>query len=313
MALPALVKTWQHNVNNSSAAQGSAATDNRRMLRLIKDALIGFGTNPWTVQRSCDSITVNTSGDEWLADGDLVGGAGAHSWIVLRQTGLAANFEVCFDLNSAGVQTATIAVSPSAGFTGGTTSARPTATDEIVLISTATFTANAADVAIRWSVSQSSDGQSTRIWWAAAGAVCGFMIFDKPGSPTSGWSNPSASWAMTGVPTAANLFGTNGRMRSGSTNGNVCALVEGYTTALAPADTVFGNIANEIDSAWPMYPLGIACTTSGIRGRHGNLIDAWAGSSAVGSGDTYPNDASNQFVQVGNLILPWNGGAVNLT
>lgn len=322
MALPALAKTWQHSVNNSSPAQGSAATDNRRMLRLIKDALVGFGSNPWTVQGSCNgaggagSFSQPPGGtDKWLTDADLVGNtAGSnHSWIVLRQTGIAANFELCIDLAASTANACTIVVSPAAGFTGGSATARPTATDEIVLISTTTFTANSADVAIRWSVSQSTDGQCTRIWWAAAGAVCGWMLFDKPGNPTSGWSNPSASWAMTGVPTAANLFGSNGRMRSGSTNGNVCMLVEGYTTNLGPNDTVFGNIANEIDSAWPMYPLGFACVTTGVRGRHGSLVDAWAGSAAVGTGDTYPNDASNQFVQIGALILPWNGGAVNLT
>ena len=43
--------------------------------------------------------------------------------------------------------------------------------------------------------------------------------------------------------------------------------------------------------------------------RLGSVYDLWYGSTAVGQGDTYPNDSTRQFVQFGHFIFPWNGTA----
>jgi len=58
---------------------------------------------------------------------------------------------------------------------------------------------------------------------------------------------------------------------------------------------------------WPIMPIGLLSTTGMHRGRKGALYDIWWGSTAAGSGNTYPEDGSNQFVQFGHLIFPWNG------
>lgn len=312
MPLPSLSKTWQHTVNQSAAAQGSGGLTNRNLLRLIKNALIGFASNPWTV-RSSSNGTVANSSDNWGSAADMVGAGGAHAWMVLRQTGIATNFELCIDCNSNGTSNLTVVVSPSAGFTGGSTTARPTATDEIVLLSAATWTNNASDITIRYSVSQSTDGQCTRVWGAAGGSVAFFWVFDKPADPVTGWTNPSVSWAIAGAPTFSSIVSTSaGRMRSGSTTGSLQLLCDGGTT-IAPNDTAWANVANEISNEWPLFPASFACTTSTIRGRHGRFFDLWAGSAALASGDTYPGDGSASFVQVGIVVLPWNGGAVNLS
>jgi len=200
MALPTLTKTWQHNVNNAIAALGSALADNRRLLRSIKNALVGFGTNPWTVRYSSSSAVAGTAGDgvdRWSADSDLVwaAAASAHSWIVLRQTGIATNYEVCFSLEGAsatGVAMLAV-VSFSAGFTGGSTTARPTATDEQIFTLT-NWSGNGADVASRWSVMQSTDGQCTRVLVCISGSVTLYWIMDRPANPSTGWANPSVSF-----------------------------------------------------------------------------------------------------------------------
>lgn len=323
MALPTLVKTWQHNVNNQITAQGTALADNRKLLRSIKNAMIGFGTNPWTVRYSCDSSSAGSAGDgvdKWAADSNLVWAAAgsAHSWIVLRQTGIATNFELLLSCEgaAAGGNVLTIVVSPSAAFTGGSTTARPTATDEIVLINGASWSGISSDISSRWSVQQSTDGQSTRVIICASGAPTAYWLLEKPANPTTGWSNPSVFAAVASSPTIAALTSTATppwRMRSGSTTGNVTANVEGNNNALLPSDATVGNIANEIDSGWPMFPIGFACYTTGIRGRHGSINDLWMGSSSVASGDTYPGDASNQFAQFGILIFPWNGSTPALS
>ena len=314
MPLPSLSKTWQHTVNQSAAAQGSANATNRNVLRLIKNALNGFGSNPWTVVSSSNGTVANSS-DNWNSTSDMVGAnAGSpHSWIVLRQTGIATNFELCIDCSSATGAVGTIVISPSAGFTGGSTTARPTATDEIVVINGSTWTNNSSDVTVRYSVSQSTDGQCTRVWGAAAGSVVFFWVFDKPADPVTGWSNPSASWAISGPGTYSTVVSTSaGRMRSGSTTGSLQMICDGGTTSAAN-DTTWANVANEISSEWAIYPMSFACTTSTIRGRHGRFFDLWASSSALATGDTFPGDGSATFVQVGIVVLPWNGGAVNLS
>lgn len=157
MSLPTLEKTWIFNVNNAQGALGTGTLSNRQILFQIKQALIGSlgswtnasggsiaspSTLLWTVAYSCDSSTAGTAGDgvdRWTAATNLVTASGAHSWIVLKNTHVdqGGNFQVCIDLpNTDGTQGfgfAAIIVSRTAGFTGGTTSSRPTATDEFVL------------------------------------------------------------------------------------------------------------------------------------------------------------------------------------
>jgi hypothetical protein len=306
MALPTLVKTWQFNANNAIAALGSAANDNRRMWRSIKDALIGFPTNPWTVRYSCGGGVAGSAGDgvdRWTVDTNIVAGneGASHSWIVLRQTGIATNYEICISINTANANVAVLSiyVSPSAGFTGGSTTATPTATDQVTLFTNGGYGLS-SDLAARWSAMQSTDGQCTRVWTANSGNIGFVWAFEKPANPTTGWSNPSVAFATTAAP---GLLST-GVFKHGSLSGTMAMGVESIAVT---------TIANEISGEWPMVPIGLNSSTVGARGRQGSLQDMWWGSANVASGDTYPNDASNQFVQIGNLILPWNGGGVNLT
>lgn len=317
MTLPTLAKTWQFSTvafNLAIPAQGSAGATNKRIMRTLKNALIGFPSNPWTVVSSSNSIVANSS-DNWNSDADIVNSGGAHSWIVLEQAGINGNFQVCIDCNNAtaSFQIATIVISNNAGFTGGSTSARPTATDETVIINIGNWTGISTDIASRLSVMQSSDGECTRIYLAASGTSRMLCIFDKPAQPVTGWVNPSYTlWILD--PTFANMFSNyNGKMRHSSTNGNAVMTTEGYGTVMGTQDTAWGNIPNEISSEWNMFTVGIASNTVGCRGRHGYLYDLWTGSASIATGDSYPGDASNQFAQFGTIILPWNGGAINLS
>lgn len=166
---------------------------------------------------------------------------------------------------------------------------------------------------MRYNVHQSTDGSITRIWFADSGSVRGYLAFERPANATSGWSNPSISVVAAGYAMTATALGAptgdNARMRSGSTVGNVILTAEGTASNINANDSIFGNLANEIDGAWPMWPIGLASPTAGVRGRHGTLVDIWYGSHNVPSGDMYPTDGSNQFAQIGDLIIPWGGNA----
>lgn len=320
MALPTLSKTWQFNVNNQTTAQGSALADSRKTLRGIKDAMIGFATNPWTVRYSCDSVTAGTAGDgvdRWSADTKLVwANAGtAHSWIVLRQTGIGPTYELLISCEGTSATGSLLTILTSiSGFSGGSRTARPTATDELTVASSGQWISG-SDVSNRWSVMQSTDGQCTRILVGFGGNFTTLIVLDKPNNPTTGWSTPnfSALYFIAGglSITTANFISLTSplaRSRIGSVNGSVTLTIEGIGNNFA-TDITIGNIANEVDSSWDMWPLGIACLTSGARGRHGSLFDLWAISTARASGDMIPADGSNQFAVFGNFVLPWNGSA----
>jgi hypothetical protein len=293
------------------AAQARFELTTKRTLRLAKDALKGFGSNPWTVTRSSNGTSVNLAGgDLWAADSDLVSNAAGsnHSWIVLRNSVLGV--ELCFDMSNSAISI-TIVFSWSAGFTGGTVTTRPTATDERVLISNSSWITNNNDIALRWSVQHSTDGLATRIWVAGAATAQAHMVIERPANPSTGWSNPCVVFCGTGFPSMSSWTSV-GALRYGTVASTVWVGVEGSNNA-GPTDTTHGQIANEITGEWPFWPLGVIGATVGARGRHGSLTDLWFGSNSMSNGDAYPADGTNQFVQFGLAITPWNGGPVNLS
>ena len=188
MALPTLEKTWQFDVNQVTPTVGVLETDMDTMILKLKNSLIGFASTPWTVVRSSNGVTVAAS-DLWSTIADLVHSSSARSWIVLKQTGCGGqgNLQICLDLNSSAQNNHDLYVSWHAGFGAGTTSARPTATDE-------------TGFSLQWGsvtpgqtvlhVAQSSDGASTRVFLARDGAIVTTWLIDTQAdclaSPNSG-------------------------------------------------------------------------------------------------------------------------------
>ena len=120
MALPALVRTWRFQVNNAMVPQGTITAMSQHTLFALKEALKGNGAwtdsagaaaasaGNWVVNGSCDgsggagSFGNNDAVDRWVAQGNLIwnNSGSNHSWIVLEQAGIAANFQICIDLNN---------------------------------------------------------------------------------------------------------------------------------------------------------------------------------------------------------------------
>lgn len=329
MALPVPDKTWQFDVNQIMPDLGSQLTSGRRLMRTIKNSLVGFGSNPWTVRYSSNSAVAGTAGDgvdRWTADTDLVWAAGNHSWIVLRQTGIATNFELCIDLNFGTIYNASLIASPSAGFTGGTISARPTATDEFSVSVQNGWGLNGGATANAGAlhVMQSTDGQVTYVIFACDNKAQGFWMLARPKNPATGWTNPSictidmvtpSSGVSVESMTIPRFFSPNSpllRARGNSAVIQIFCTSEGFTNGSNSgsllADSTYGlNAPNDFSGEYPMFPVGFASRTTGNRGRHGQIFDMWLGLDITNIGDTYPNDASRQFVHFGEFIFPWNG------
>lgn len=319
MALPALSKTWQFDVN-AAAASGVDA----HWLR-VKQSMTGFGTLPWTVVGSSNSVAASTGFpmdgvDRWTTVGDVViaNSPSVHSWIVLKQTGISAagqGFQVLIEPRTS--SQITVVVSPSAGFGSlatGSTTTRPTATDEYVIASSALSLGQlGAGLVSRVHCIQSTDGQATRVFAFHGGLCLMVLAFDKPKNPVSGWNNLpwfalcANTGALTEMATYAtfNTANTSAFAKQGATAFNPYLTVEGFNALTMGAGVTFSN---DLDAAsYPICPIGLVSTTVGARGRHGEVFDMWFGSTIIPSGDNYPGDASKQFVQIGHLIIPWNG------
>lgn len=311
MSLPILAKTWQV-AHTAVPAQGSGTLDLQHGLRVgIVNALFGLSSPP-TVVGSSDSSTANMSGTNlWTADNKLVSAVGAHSWIVLQFGG---KFQLCIDLNTASIANMTAVVTTDvAGFaTGGTTTARPTATNEVPLINAGAWINNVgSDLQRVWHVWKPTDNSALRIVMFMANAMESWWLVEIPTNASVNWSNPIIAQlhftsVLDGWGTYSNLFTTGAGVNAKGPSG---AFTVGFTSesigsfAIGQTQTV----VNGIDGGYSLMPIGLYSATVGSTGRHGSLEDLWWGSTFPNTGDFYPSDASRQFVHIGDLVYPWDG------
>jgi len=366
MALPTLSKTWVFNLNNAQAAQGSVLACNQAVMFALVNALIATGK--WAVYYSCSSTVAGAAGDgvnRWASPANLVWNAAGtpHSWMVLRNTSLASgNYQLLLELGTDGVNFyLTAKKSNNAGFTGGSTTAVPTATDQINILVGNNWGQLSVNAAMRWSVEVSNDGQCTRVILASQGTARGFWLIEQLGSPEAGITYPTAEY----------IVGNSGGAATPTLGSWVCNPVVGVSSASStigyesqlttlPSPSSFtGN--------WPMCQCALDGNVANMYGRLGLMQDLWIGTTSAASGDSYPGapnwaantvyavgaqvtngsniytcttggtsassggptgtgsgiadntcvwsffSATMQFVHVGQYILPWNGGAFNLT
>lgn len=337
MAFPTLSKTPQFIRNYAIAATGAVLTTNRTIVKAFKDIFINsaFGwvdstnasitpSNMWAVRYSCDSVVAGVAGDgvdRWDAITDLVwANAGtAHSWIVLRQTAIDTNCEIlisCEGSNGNG-SVLTIVLSPSAGFTGGTTTARPTATDEIVALSNNSFGGSSnTDANVKLHAIKSSDGQYWRIFCANGGQINTAIIIEKAPALHSSWTHQGVCLVQGGS-AATNVLTQNALNSSANFNArgasSMTMFLAGPAAASAQTNVTITS-ANDLSSEWPFIPQQLFSNTASNKGLHGYLSDVWYGSTTVVSGSTAPTTGTqHQFVQLGSLIFPWCQVAFQIT
>lgn len=316
MPLPSLQKTWQFDVNRTLTVGGTSLATHQKVLRAIKDSLVTtLATRPgmlkpWTVKSSSTGSGSVATSDLWTSDAALVWGTGNHSWIVLKQDGISTNFEICIDLNNADPGRMTIVWAPGGFNTSGTIGARPTGTDEVVLLNNTDWLGAQTTLQFVIHAMQSTDGQCTRVigYWQNVPVL--FWLFDKPSRTVAGWTLPAVALASGTSTTLLNYsalqsVATPKLMGWGGTAAmTIWMSTESFGSAL---DAVGAKLvgANAYDTNWPLTPIGLASLSPA--GRHGELVDLWFGSTGANHGDTYPGDLSRQFAQFGHVVFPWDG------
>lgn len=339
MTLPLLGKTWQFVPNYAVTATGTALGTNRTILKAIKDFLTTdaaewvdntnvatTAANLWTVRYSCDSATAGTAGDgvdRWDAITDLVwaNAGSAHSWIVIRNVAIGASAEILISCEGYATngQNITLAMSANAGFTGGTTTARPTATDEVVLINNAGWGGvGNADNNVKLHVMKSTDGECWRVFCCNTGQANTAIIVGKAAAfNASAWTNRMVMFAQANSTAGTNVL-TNALLNgaanfNGRGTSNMTLYLAGMYFAASLANAAI-TTANDLSSAWPFMPQQLVSSTASNRGFHGYLSDMWYGSTTVATGSTYPTTGTqHQFAQLGSLIFPWCQVAMQVT
>jgi hypothetical protein len=322
MTMPTPEKTWQFDVNNAVGGTGTALTDYQiAMMNLVK-ALVEMPINPWVVMGSSDSSNAGMdSVNRWAPAGvwdrtKLVWATAgsAHSWIVLRQAGIFSLCEICIDLNYGNTQAynATVLMGFT-GFTGGSTTARPTATTISLITAQWLYGSNLPFGAYIHAM-QSTDGECSRIVIMKEDVPCVFWLIDKPKNPVTGWTDPVvAITSSNSSTTAMSITHLNDTARAncriaGTTA--ACFLTgEGFSTNLIYENTPYLR-PNQISGEITPFPVGLVSETTGVKGRHGELFDIWWGPPGVASGSpdgTWPDDSTKKYWSPDALILPWNG------
>lgn len=319
-SLPNLEQTWQFAVNQVTAPQGSMTQTAAAVMFKLKNSLCTFGSNPWTVVKSSNSSTAGTS-DLWTSSAAITfaDAGSAHSWIVLQQAGVTGGpLQILIDCNLHIASSITLRASPSAGFTGGSITTAPTATDQQLL--------NDANNLFLWTINsnsqtilhviQSTTGKSTRILVMSGGAVQSCWLFEElvdsllTTKAVVSWTSINGSQA-----TAFTLSGYYANAAfQGKFGANLLTAyvgTEGYnSTTVVQANS---NGISNITSAYPIAALSAHSQTASCQGRLGRFSDLYFGSPSVPTGSTYPAGGSATFAQFNPFVLPWNGTTVTIT
>lgn len=326
MTVPTPTKTWQHAENSGPYASLAA------LMYAWKEQMIGWASGAWSVVSSSDGAGTASAADNWADASDVVfhNAANNHSWLVLQNDNIASGFQICVDCNrnSGGAQTVTrLYVSEGAGFTGGTATDRPTATDEVEPAASAgagdfewTAAANLASTPAYLHMAASDDGEQHSWMVAVNSTVPCFFRIGLAENAVDGWTNPWFCVAVTSnygtavAQTFTRSFDTDDYCwtRAGGQKAGCYLTSEGYGGGSVGEGWTFSA---DLDSTgdYPFLPIGLLCLTPvGSRGRLGTVPDLWYGGTVPADGDNFPGDASRTFVQVGCFIHPWDGSTMLL-
>lgn len=326
MSLPTLAQSWYFRGNFAIAATGTALNTNRTILKWIVDTLTstsnwvdGNGAsatpaNPMTVRYSCDSVTAGTVGDgvnRWAAISNLVWNAegSAHSWIVLR---FADGSQLMLACQAAAVTGINLAIyySPSAGFIGGTTTARPTAADQIPVLASTQWTFLTTDASVKVHILLSADGNNIRFLLASGGQASIAWIVGKSTAHDPAWTTPHVGAALC-VSLGSNVLTTSAINSTAAFKGRAASAADFFLATMSFNGSLACSLLTSADDqsgAWPFLGQALTTVTAANRGMKGYLVDVWFGSTTVASGSSYPNSPpadQHQFAQFGVLILPW--------
>ena len=339
MGAPVAEKTWQFAPNLLVSAQNGIAQAQYLMWQ-FHNAVINFPLNPWTVAGSCNSSSAGMDGvDRWTSYASLKWSTAAHSWIVYNHP---SGVQILFDHDTGAGELTYSAWSPGALFTGGSTTAPPTATDlkyggsswptGCGVISGAgtgpywsgySTSSTNDDKNIRHHIWHSTDGLVT--YWAIfqAGNCCCFWHFGELAeeraahSPAFCMGNLGSSNTTPPINIlTTTLLTDNDHIFTCKTGAGAVAKLSLYMACQGGSTTGWiesaaGAVMEEWDNELNVTAVTVYGESGGAKGPKGRLPDVyWTQRQVVAMGDTSPNDPNQRdWVHFGAFCLPWTGDA----
>ncbi len=337
MALPSIAKNWQILPNQSLAAQATVLAQARDMLLAFKTALMG-GHSGWydtdgnsvlattggaTHVASCNSSTVSTVSDLCTSTSSFVwSGASAFSWFIVSCPGIAPDFQLYIGCKSVSEWDLEMYAFPTGYDVIGTTTARPTATDEVAIMTAGSprwGAPSSIQKSTRWHFWLATDGSGFRmvqtrksfenIWFELQ------SIVDAPDGITNAWAatyygsgdrvNPGDSTINT---LQNHSQAARFKTRVGSTNINIMLSFAGIWGGYLPHKS---NITNK----WQLVPVSFVSIVANNEGPLGTLADVYLFNSgsvtpyfyttAGGGGNGITLGTNAEFAAFGAFAYPW--------
>lgn len=327
----ALSKTWYNSFNMALASTGTATLCAASALWAIGAMLTGSqsGTNGpegarpgsvnWTLAGSSNSSTSGIDATDRLhfagsfTSGDWVRAAAAspHTWFVLSSPAglLDGTWYICFDyIGPTNDQTCSLIVANNV-FSGGSTSARPTATGEAALTSFQFISTTAgagkthlsidANGGFRFYISRNGTGYFSTAWGV-----------EPVTEYHSGDAARTVMWVSFVDSGAGALTDTGNITIRGKTQDNSAAVISntmGWLLGISfrPSGSDFNILTstNSIDSTVDALPIGyVMDTTASHHGIRGRFPDMWAIGAQVVAGSTFPGSGSPERMVTGNWM-----------
>jgi len=301
--------------------------------------------SPWRCQGSGAGSTGRGSGhdkvDRWISINDLqssTSDVGNKSWFVWENTVTGAQFCMTHRTDSASFDwiRARFDMSPEIGFSGGTATVIPTATDRQTSLNAVAWIGTSGDAKSRsWfgHLAISSDGFHTFYFNTANSRIGNGAVFQKCPAhadfiaaprPWSGdqnvmmWGSATDAefWTIDSLTDTARVKATIDHL---GTDGGPFVNNLVWTTEFADASQlpeIHDGTPDRLDPPkWLFYRVGLAATTVGVRGRIGRLVDVWAVNESDGlwsapSGSYFPGSTARTRLKLGNFMIPWNGSVL---
>jgi len=321
--LPQVSKIWQINANVLAAKSESTLINNQNTLFTIKDILVNFNSNPWTIVRSSDSVGV-ADFDLWVDYSDIIWSTGNYSWIILQKP--TTNSQILIDCERASSVDLRMYWSPDGLYTGGDITNKPTATDEVTLQSSGNWNGNLSSYSSWVHAWHTADGALTRIAVSSdQDDPTAFWVFDEVEAPLSSqWTNPEIVCIFEGNTSterdiiSASPVITNAAKGYDSNLGSSFDIVLGAmgndSQAVAfpgsswMTEQFYGEVKNELqtENGYPIAGVIVSSDTTGARGIHGKITDMWWGHDNRVLGTTFPNSTTiKRLAKLNQIVLPW--------
>ena len=322
-----------YSANNTPATSDAA-------VYLLKTLLKGVG---WTVPRSSDGLTYNSSGDQITSGGTGAGGMRNNlAWFEITPPG-GTGRHYCFQVNVSSPSLWRISTALGA-FTAGTPSATqtpaPSGTDRIYISGGGTEAVPGfagalfqADGTYRYHAAADNAAPYGfySVGYATGGGLPGHALIVDPVTETDTGETDSFVFYGSNGPTTSNLLGTLTSNPSGSffnpqgggsvalmnVNGvltftSVCPLVVA-ALPLGGLSSMHGQLGpNPVNSKTDLLPAyygtasSIAASNFGIKGRS-SLIKLPMTSAVTGDTLSVSGAGAKDWIVLGGVALPWNG------